>query len=210
MVVRILGGTKTQSEVTHQVDMPFPTLQRIVDAYIRRWRDHARQEQRWFAIQGSLDAAIENAAMARRPNGKRLSHQRRIPAAVLRAWTDCLEARARKLGNATTFDELHELIAREAQELHGIGRLTVYDTANRIGAFLGLEPDRIYLHAGTREGAHALGIRKREWLKPSDLPRAFRRLSAGEIEDCLCIFKRQIAAIAERRPVDLSERSRSC
>ena len=29
----------------------------------------------------------------------------------------------------------------------------------------------------------------------SDLPREFRRLSAAEVEDCLCIYKRELACV---------------
>jgi hypothetical protein len=74
--------------------------------------------------------------------------------------------------------------------------LIVYDTSTRIGGFLRLKPARVYLHAGTRQGAAALGFGNREWLLPQDLPRAFGKLRPDEIEDCLCIFKREIAAIA--------------
>lgn len=136
--------------------------------------------------------------MAASPAGKRLSHQRRIPNVVLRAWADSLLQRRVRIGKAKTFSELHDIMAEAARELHGIGRLTVYDTATRVGAFLKLEPDRVYLHAGTRDGARVLGLNQREWLSPLDLPKPFRRLCAGEIEDCLCIYKRQIAAATRR------------
>jgi hypothetical protein len=171
----------------------------VVDDYIARFRDRADNESRWFAIQKSLDAAIENAGMARAPSGKRLSHQRRIPKAVLRAWTDELKASAPLIKKAATFAELHDLIAATARELHGIGRLTVYDTARRLGAFLRLEPERVYLHAGTREGARLFGLADREWLLPSDLPESFRRLTPGEIEDCLCIYRDALSAIREKQ-----------
>ena len=75
--------------------------------------------------------------------------------------------------------------------IHGIGELAVYDIACRIGAFLGLSPERVYLHAGTREGARALGLRGAS-VRKMDLPRAFGRLSPGEIEDCLCIYNADI------------------
>src|SRR5262249_49279007 len=136
--------------------------------------------------------AIERAAMAVSPAGKRLSHQRRIPKAVLRAWTAALLKRRADVRAAGAFGELHDVLSEVGTELHGIGRLTIYDTATRIGAFLKLEPDRVYLHAGTRDGARALGLIQRDSLSPSDLPRPFRRLSSGEIEDCLCIYKREI------------------
>jgi hypothetical protein len=164
--------------------------------YITRFRGRKRREERWFAIQGSLEDAIERAAMAVSPAGKRLSHQRRIPKAVLRAWTGALLKRRADIRHAKTFGELHDILSEVGAELHGIGRLTVYDTSTRIGAFLKLEADRVYLHAGTRDGARALGLIQRDSLLPSDLPKAFRRLSSGEIEDCLCIYKREIATIA--------------
>src|SRR6266704_2317835 len=51
-------------------------------------------------------------------------------------------------------------------------------------------PTRVYLHAGTREGAHALGVSKeRAWVSPEELPAPFQRLRAGQIEDCLCIYR---------------------
>lgn len=66
----------------------------------------------------------------------------------------------------------------------------VYDTALRIGAKLGLEPERVYLHAGTRVGARALGL---DWRAPSilsqDLPSQLRLLPAWQVEDLLCIYK---------------------
>jgi hypothetical protein len=60
-----------------------------------------------------------------------------------------------------------------------------------------LEPDRIYLHAGTREGARALGLGGTA-LSKSELPKAFHRLSPGEIEDCLCIYKDDLRRLAGR------------
>ena len=51
------------------------------------------------------------------------------------------------------------------QAFNLIGDLTVYDISTRIGAFLKLEPNRIYLHAGTRIGARALlPVTGRAWI----------------------------------------------
>ena len=79
--------------------------------------------------------------------------------------------------------------------MRGIGELAVYDIACRIGAFLGFRPDRVYLHAGTREGARALGLRGAS-VRKIDLPGAFGCLSPAEIEDCLCIYKADIQRLA--------------
>jgi hypothetical protein len=51
-------------------------------------------------------------------------------------------------------DDLHELIRREIDPISGIGPLVVDDAVTWIGAHLDRGPDRIYLHAGTAEGAN--------------------------------------------------------
>ena len=61
--------------------------------------------------------------------------------------------------------------------------------------FLSLSPDHVYLHAGTRKGAQALGLQGATVHK-NDLPPEFRRLSPAEIEDCLCIYKARIQRLA--------------
>jgi hypothetical protein len=78
----------------------------------------------------------------------------------------------------------------------GIGALTVYDIAHHLGAFLKLEPDAVYLHAGTAAGAKALGhLHTAETLALADLPPEFSRLRPYEIEDCLCIYKHELKAL---------------
>jgi len=84
-------------------------------------------------------------------------------------------------------------VERAIRGIDGIGALMVYDTALRLGAFLQLEPDLVYLHAGTRDGAAALGVdRSRETVRAEELPAALQALHPHEIEDCLCIFKAQL------------------
>lgn len=62
--------------------------------------------------------------------------------------------------------------------------------ALRIGAKLELEPNYVFLHAGTRVGARNLGIRISQKLIPIGVfPKPFRKLKAREIEDALCIYK---------------------
>jgi hypothetical protein len=100
------------------------------------------------------------------------------------------------LRRTTTFAELQDVLARAGDSIHGIGPLTVYDTATRIGAYLRLHPDRVFLHAGTRDGAKALGVsRGRTSVPISDLPAAFHQLTPAQAEDCLCIYEQQLAAI---------------
>jgi len=152
-----------------------------VQDYIRAWRDRQGHDCRWFAKQPSLEATIKAAGMALTEQGKRQSHQRRIPREALRAWTRALLRRKQRISRTKTFSELYELLGETAADMHGIGALVVYDTATRIGAFLRLKPDYVYLHAGTREGARALGLGRGERIRRSHLPAAFRRLSPADI-----------------------------
>jgi len=126
---------------------------------------------------------------------RRHPHQYRIPHAQLeKARAGLLSA---DLASASTFDELYRRVAETIGSIERIGELAVYDTAFQIGAFLRLEPDLVYLHRGTRDGARALGVgRGRTSLTVDELPPDFRRLRPYEIEDCLCIYKRELAKVA--------------
>jgi hypothetical protein len=168
---------------------------RIVDDYIRDHQSNAERERRWFAIQPNLKTAIDMAALAKSPSGKRLSHQRRIPATVLERSRTALAARSSRIKKATSFEGLFQIVVEAIYPIPGIGELAVYDTALRIAAFLKLEPASVYLHAGTRVGAQRLGFdRARDTISRRDLPKEFRRLKASEIEDVLCIYADRLAS----------------
>jgi hypothetical protein len=70
--------------------------------------------------------------MAELPSGKRFGHQWRIPGSVLRkAAMRLVQA---NVESARSFEELLQLVSDTIGNIHGIGELTVYDTAHRIGA----------------------------------------------------------------------------
>jgi hypothetical protein len=163
----------------------------IVSHYIRTQRPHARAEMTDFANEPSASAAIRRAALCETVDGKRHPHQRRIPKALLEDVETKLQAVRRKLSNAADFTALHRLVDEEIRSLKGIGALTVYDIAQRIGAYFGKAPERVYLHAGTRVGAGTFGISGNSF-DPKILPKPFARLAASEIEDCLCIYKSEL------------------
>lgn len=141
---------------------------------------------------------MDIAARCVLPNGKRQPHQHRIPP------TSLAEARARLLAadlhSCHSFDELHTILNATICDIHMIGALVVYDLAHRIGAFCRLEPQRVYVHRGTRDGALALGLgRGRESIELAELPEAFQRLSAAEAEDCLASTRRDWARGSARQ-----------
>ena len=176
------------------------SLRKVVADYIRGKREKAARELKYYAIQWNLADAVEKAAFCALPSGKRHLHQWRIPKRCLAQANERLQKRLSAIGRATTFEKLHGLVEAEIKPIKGIGDLTVYDVAHRIGAFCQLAPALVYLHAGTLEGARALGINcKSRKLEMNQLPREFHLLRPYEVEDCLCIYKARIKNIFKRR-----------
>jgi hypothetical protein len=166
----------------------------LVDAYIRDFREPARLEREFFK-RCSLEQAIEFAALCKRSDGKRHSHHLRRSRKTLEEAESVLQACSDEMRACETFDDLYRLIWQEIYPIKGIGVLVVYDVATWIGANLGLSPELVYLHAGAGDGATTLGFNRRRTLNRVELPRAFWRLRAYEVEDCLCIYKDELAAI---------------
>lgn len=184
------------------------TLASIVRAYVGIIRPRARVELEWFADQPTLQAAIRNAALAVNSRRKRYSHQCRLKRIALQRALSVLLEEASAMKRAGDFDGLFSLIDGALQPIPGLGELYVYDTALRIGSKLNLFPEKVYLHAGARSGARALGLNARaQVLEIKDLPSEFQVLKPHEIEDVLCIFKDEFAlsrratgrAVAARR-----------
>jgi len=173
-------------------------LDDIVSDYIREYRDDARKEMRYFEVQRSSSAAIRKAALCELPNGRRHAHQRRIPGTLLEQVEAKLQGIRRKLARATDFIAVHRLVDDEIGKIKGIGALTVYDVAHRIGAHFGRTPQLVYLHAGARAGARVFNI-SGDSFDPAILPKAFSCLEPSEIEDCLCIYRNELRHRAHSR-----------
>lgn len=183
------SSSRTRRRATKALLQP-GDLRGVVRHYRSEFQADAARELRFFAIQRSFEEAIAKAALAQRPDGKRFSHQRRIPRSALEESRQRLLRARSRLANATSFDALLRIVEHEIGPVHKIGKLTVYDTALRIAAWRQLEPEMVYLHAGTKTGAQALGLAYREATIPlKELPSPLRRLSPREIEDVLCIYK---------------------
>ncbi len=166
------------------------TVAAAVDEYVERHRPRAAQELAYFRRLPTDQEAVRRAALAELPDEKRHRHQWGIPRLALEESARRLLVSLPILRRARTFDELFDRVDALVRPIRRIGELTVYDTALRIGARFGLAPDKVYVHAGTREGALALGLDvDRRAIELGDLPRPMRRLEAREAEDLLCIYK---------------------
>jgi len=184
-------------------------LKTIVRMYVQRIRPRAQAELDWFIRQPTLRDAIKNAALARNSRGKRYSHQRRIKRVAIQEALSILSNESDRIERSRTFAQLFRLINAALEDIPGIGELYVYDTSLRIGAKLNLFPNKVYLHAGTRLGARALGLRDAGALDVSELPKQFRLLKPHEIEDVLCIFKDELTTLPATTPSpeDIASRS---
>jgi len=167
----------------------------IAADYVKRHRRHAERELAYFRILRTDEDAISRAALAQLPSGKRHPHQYRVPRAALEESRRRLLDHMSALRGAESFDELFEVIAATIGSIPGIGELAVYDTALRVGARFGLEPTKVYLHAGTRKGVKALGLgQRRDTIEMAELPSDLRTLTAREAEDLLCIYKSEFTS----------------
>ena len=94
------------------------TLNEIVAAYIREYRDAAQAEMDTFRREKSRASAIRRAAWCEFPDGTRHPHQCLIPKKLLELAEERLQAAGRRLAGARDFDALNELVEREIGSVH--------------------------------------------------------------------------------------------
>ncbi len=166
-----------------------------IEAYIEQYlASKTKNPDTWIlhcSRQSDLTKAVYYAALAENHLGKRHPHQYRRNKRTLEDFSQSIIKQAVNLEKAVSFDELYRLV--ETSKVYDVGPLTIYDTAQRIGAFLHVFPDKIFLHSGTRAGAEKiLGHKLRQvTLDRSELPAVFNdpRLSCADLEDILCHLK---------------------
>lgn len=166
----------------------------IVQEYIREYRSAARAQLRFYASRRSLQEAIRVAALCRTRSDRRHPHQYRIPERTLRRAEKKLQKARSALRRARSFSDLHRIVEDSIGGIVGIGPLAIYDIAHRIGAWRELQPEEIYLHAGTKTGARSLRLSGKT-IRRDKLPRVFWKLSPAELEDCLCIYSDALGGV---------------
>lgn len=167
------------------------SLADIVAHYIRTHRPRALAEMQFYAGHPSWEALLDTVGAARDMHGRHHRHQCCLPRAALATAQRALTSV--NLRSAASFAGLISAVECAIGGISGIGPLMVYDTSLRLGAFIGSEPEVIYLHSGTRLGAKALGLNHRQpTLAMTDLPRELQSLRPREVEDLLCIYKEHL------------------
>jgi hypothetical protein len=184
------------------------TFQAIYSDYLRRFGPEVGPEAEWFGKRRrSLTEAIAYAAKSELPSrhaqgmGRLVvhEHQRRVGKHRLARLAEILAAEEKAIAAARSFPVLLRIIESAAAQVNGIGALTCYDVAHRIGSYKGISPGAVYLHTGTLDGARALGLaRGGGKLAVSALPSPLNRLSPAQAEDVLCIYKADLKRLARR------------
>ncbi len=173
----------------------FKNLEEIVADYIAEYRKKSEEELLFYAEKSFLEV-VNLAAEAKGLWEGIHDHQKKYGvAAKLPVFAQSLLKALPELAKSRSFENLYDSVW--ARKVKGVGKLTVYDTALRIGAHLKIEPRDVYLHCGTKEGAKNLGIsqRGRRSVSVDEFPAAFRKLKPREIEDCLCIYKNSFQGV---------------
>ncbi len=192
---------KTRScDTSSNAALKLTSLTDIIRDYVVNFQPEHEQEMMWFRNQASFEEALNLAAQAQDDMGRRYSHQRRIKLQSIANATRALADAHDDLRNCPSFHELWNLIGSCLDKVKGVRELYVYDCASRLGAYLGLQPQKVYLHAGTREGAKNLGLLSQkdarpQWLEPTELSPALRSLPPTDVENLLCIYKSELARL---------------
>ena len=98
-----------------------------------------------------------------------------------------------QIAGCSNFDELFSTVVSALRDIEGLGELYYYDTALRLGFYRGITPTKVYLHAGARDGARALGLDHRAgFVDMGSVPKQLRHLKPHEIEDFFCIYKDKV------------------
>jgi hypothetical protein len=116
------------------------------------------------------------------------NHQSRVPRHTRQDFASRARAALHAERRLETFDHLHHVLDR--CKPYGIGPVTLYDVATRIAAFLKLEVESLYLHAGVKIGWELLYGRTLSVMIPrGELPKELKVLPTDEIEDMLCAYR---------------------
>lgn len=162
----------------------------LINDYLAKYRRYNQLVFKKIQSFSTISDAVEYIALAIDLNGKRFGHQQRFKKETLILSKNILLKNTAKFNKAKDFHSLLEIITELILPIRGVGELYCYDTALKLGSFLRLFPEYIYLHSGTRTGAQKMNLDyKKKYLLMNEIPKELQKLSPYELEDFLCIYK---------------------
>lgn len=178
----------------------FKSLKEIAEHYINNFREEINNEIEKIKI-ASLQSVLNIYGWGKNIDNKYI-HLSRLRKDSLKKAEKKLLKSENEFRESKNFDEIFNAIQNKIEkEINGIGKMYTYDTALAIGRKLNKLPEFIYLHKGTRKGAKLLKITLKRGIKYiskdiEGMPTEFRVFEPYEIEDILCIYKKDIENIA--------------
>lgn len=174
--------------------MTSKSLSALVRIYQRKHGPRIADYLGYFQKLESLDDAIRFACHGK--DGVIHSHQHLVGKLKLEQARKKLVQHTIEIESCDSFDELLKFVEDSTQNIYPFGTLAIYDTSLRLGAHLKLWPEVVYVHAGTKNGCRALGVKTTGGRVALDrLPKAIRVLEPYQAEDFLCILDDQIGGI---------------
>ncbi|MEX2140007.1 MAG: hypothetical protein WD894_12145 [Pirellulales bacterium] len=174
--------------------MTSKSLSALVRIYQRKYGPRIAEYLSYFQKLESLDDVIRFACHGK--DGLIHGHQHLVGKKKLEQARKELMRHTSEIESCDSFDELLNCVEDSTQNIYRFGTLAIYDTSLRLGAHLNLWPDVVYVHAGTKNGCRALGVKtKGGRVELDQLPKAIRVLEPYQAEDFLCIFKNQIGGM---------------
>ena len=179
----------------------------------------------------NLTSAVMRACNSRTPDGKMHNHQSRVTQSARDDFYVAIMQKKREIMRILNrcvhpeyptyvdgFDALHDLF--DEIKPYGIGPVTVYDVATRVGVYLGIHPTSLYLHAGVRQGIRTLCWAMPSRVDPRYEPWKVGRISAvnlhkwwpefsdlppDEVEDLLCTYRSAFMLLDEGGEPEFSD-----
>lgn len=157
------------------------------------------RELAYHAAMPDERAAVFSAATWQGARGRTHVRQRRMPRVAKLAAGKAL--RRAHFEDARTFEGLLQRVQAAIGGVHGVGGITVYDAALRIGASRGLSPSRVRLHGTSRESALLLGlaVERKRWIEGAAFPAPLSGLRPSAIERFLSSYRDALEDLAEPR-----------
>jgi hypothetical protein len=184
---------------------PLTDLHAIVEDFQWRYVDRQKTDQviKYCAEADSLQLAVQRAVESRDAMGKHHNHQSKVDITARRLFGRRI-IRAAQGGRIPLddFDDMHDWM--DEHKPYGIGPVTVYDVAVRVGAYLGIEPKSVYMHAGVLLGMSALiavidfpqdhlydiaALVRYGRVNVRLFPEPLNTMRADDVEDILCTYR---------------------
>lgn len=186
---------------------PLKSISALWRDYLWRYVKAQRQDPcvYYTAKAPNIKEAIRRACDSKGEDGKTFFHQGRVwpvNRAALAKYMLKDEKAYHCYSECKSFHELYQLLEEARDNVKGIGTVTAYDVADRIAAYLGLEPEYLYFHAGVKEGLRALGVEPptgRDYVRRDELPEWFSDKDLGLMESFLCGYRSEIERVTKMK-----------